>query len=92
LLDEADPIDVNYNLEVTSPGIERVLRKPEHILACLGEKVDVSLYAKIDDRRTFTGVLESYDAEAKSFVLLTEQGGITLPLEKVSKMRTKFDF
>jgi len=36
-----DPIEVSYRLEVSSPGIERTLSRPEHFEACMGEKVEV---------------------------------------------------
>ena len=48
MLDEADPIDEAYYLEVSSPGVERELRTPAHIEACEGWNVEVRLYAPID--------------------------------------------
>ena len=44
LIDEADPIEESYLLEVSSPGIERRLRTPEHFLACIGETVNLKLF------------------------------------------------
>ena len=52
LLDEADPIEEAYYLEVSSPGIERELRTDDHILACLGETVEVKLYAPINGTKS----------------------------------------
>ena len=43
-LDEADPIEGSYTLEVSSAGADRVLKKPEHFAAFLGSEVDVKLY------------------------------------------------
>ncbi|MBR2849850.1 MAG: ribosome maturation factor RimP, partial [Clostridia bacterium] len=48
LLDEADPIEEAYYLEVCSPGVERELRTQIHIDACEGWDVEVKLYAPID--------------------------------------------
>ena len=42
-LDELDPIDIPYNLEVSSPGVERRLKKPEHFLRCIGYDVKIKL-------------------------------------------------
>lgn len=47
-LDEADPIPGRYTLEVTSPGLERTLRTPQHFARAVGERVKVKLYAGAD--------------------------------------------
>ena len=61
-LDEQDPIEQSYCLEVSSPGIERELTKPEHFTACLGQKVKVRMIRPTEDgRRDFSGVLKAYD-------------------------------
>ena len=51
-LDEADPIEGSYTLEVSSAGIDRVLRHPEHFDAFLGSEVEVRLYRPVEGRRT----------------------------------------
>ncbi len=61
LLDEADPIEGSYTFEVSSAGLERALKKPEHFVACMGQTVDVKLYRARDGQKEFTGVLEGYD-------------------------------
>lgn len=63
IIDEADPIDKSYCLEVCSPGIERELTKPEHFNKMLGQKVKVKLYKAIDNQKEFIGVLESYNGD-----------------------------
>ena len=60
LLDEADPIQGSYTFEVSSAGLDRALRKPEHFEACLGKKVDVKFYRPVDGRKEYTGVLAGY--------------------------------
>ena len=60
-LDESDPIEGSYVLEVGSAGADRALKKPEHFAAYLGEQVDVKLYRPRDGRKEFTGVLKHYD-------------------------------
>ncbi|HEX6422067.1 MAG TPA: ribosome maturation factor RimP [Acidimicrobiales bacterium] len=47
-LDEADPIPGTYTLEVTSPGLERTLRTPQHFARAVGERVKVKLHAGAD--------------------------------------------
>lgn len=60
-LDELDPIEQGYCLEVSSPGIERPLTKPAHFTACIGQKVKFRMIRPVDGERDFNGVLEDYD-------------------------------
>lgn len=60
ILDEADPIDVSYYLEVCSPGVERELTRPEHYKAMLGKTVQLTLYKAVDGSKNFTGQLIGY--------------------------------
>ena len=57
LLDVEDPIDVPYQLEVSSPGMDRILRTPAHYLRHVGQRAHVELVAPRDGRKRFTGVL-----------------------------------
>lgn len=59
-LDEADPIEQNYFLEVSSPGMDRPLIKPEHYERYVGEEVEIRLYKAIDGVKSIDGVLESF--------------------------------
>ena len=60
LLDEADPIQNSYTFEVSSAGLDRVLRKAEHYEACMGQLVDVKLYRPMDGRKEYTGTLNGF--------------------------------
>ncbi len=60
-LDELDPIEQGYCLEVCSPGVERSLTKPAHFTACIGQRVQVRMIRPVNGKRDFKGVLESYD-------------------------------
>lgn len=68
ILDEKDPIEGFYYLEVSSPGIERELRTDEHINLSVGQTVEVKLFSAKDGRKNFVGVLESYDGETVTLV------------------------
>jgi ribosome maturation factor RimP len=59
LLDVEDPIPEHYTLEVSSPGLDRRLTKPEHFQRFMGEEVRVKLRFPIDGRRNFRGRLKS---------------------------------
>ena len=57
VLDEADPIEEQYYLEVSSPGLERELKNDDHVYACEGWDVEVRLYAPINNSKVFRGTL-----------------------------------
>ncbi len=59
VLDVEDPITTEYNLEVSSPGMDRPLFKPAHYESIIGETVSVKLRMPIDGRRNFKGTLLS---------------------------------
>ena len=82
IIDEADPIDKSYFLEVCSPGIERELTRPWHYEAVLGEKIKIKLYKALDGKKEFTGLLKS---SGDTLIIETETGEMTFPKETVSK-------
>ena len=90
-LDEADPIAESYILEVSSPGIERELKYPEHIDACCGWDVEVKLYAPRNGSKLFRGVLIGYDEEGNIAVEIGEEKVCFKP-DEIAKIATYFDF
>lgn len=82
IIDEADPIDVSYYLEVCSPGLERELSRSEHFLKVIGEKIKVKLYKALDGKKEFTGILKS---AADEIVIDTENGEMKFTLKEISK-------
>ena len=64
VLDVEDPIPGHYTLEVSSPGLDRKLTKPDHFQRFMGEEVKVKLRFPLDGRRNFRGVLTSADTKA----------------------------
>ena len=87
ILDEKAMIEDSYILEVSSPGIDRVLKKDRDFIREAGKVVDVTLYAPIDGKKNFTGTLESRD---KNFLTLKEFE--PLPRDKVAQVRLHIDF
>ena len=90
-LDEADPIEAAYMLEVSSPGIERNLSRPEHFIHCIGEKVELKLYAPIDGSKVQVGILREYTEDGNITVDVAGQTKI-IASSDVAKARTVFDF
>lgn len=83
LIDEADPIDCSYYLEVCSPGTERELSRPHHFEYGLGKNVTVKLFKAVDGKKEFTGVLKSADGD---IIIDTENGEITFSKGSFSKI------
>ena len=92
VLDEADPIETSYDLEVSSPGIERELRTDAHILAYIGETVDVRLFAPVDGARTYRGKLIALAADRAVVLELPDGQTKAFSRETVSKITTVFEF
>lgn len=63
ILDDADPIDKSYYLEVCSPGLERELTRDEHFALMQGKKIKLKLYKARDGIKEFGGILKSGDKE-----------------------------
>lgn len=90
LLDEADPIESSYRLEVSSPGIERTLTRPEHFHAMKGCEVEVKLYASLDGIKLFRGILKDFDGTSVTFTVGEEE--LVLGRDKLARVRTVYDF
>lgn len=88
LLDEADPIDVPYILEVSSPGIERDIRTDAHIFACMGEEIEAKLFAPLNGRRSYIGEIAAY-ADG-NLTLSTAEGEVVIPRTAISHMNTTY--
>lgn len=76
VLDVEDPISTEYNLEVSSPGMERPLFKEQHYLSVVGETISVRLKMPMDNRRNFKGLLQA----CENGVLTVEVDGQTFQL------------
>ena len=64
VLDQADPINCSYCLEVSSPGIERELTRPEHFEQFIGSPVTVHLFEAHEGEKIWSGLLHEYSEEA----------------------------
>ena len=94
LLDEVDPISGRYTLEVTSPGLERNLRLPQHFERAVGEKVKIKTVAEVEAGRRVEGILEAADP---SGIAVRTDGGEGDPVRRVGydqivRARTVFEW
>ena len=86
ILDEVDPIEDFYYLEVSSPGIERELRTDDHISLSVGQRVEAKLFAPKDGMKSVIGNLLSYE---NGTVLIGCDGAeYSLTRSEISKLKT----
>ena len=85
-LDEADPIQGSYTFEVSSAGLGRPLRRPDHFAQCMGRKVDVKLYRPVDGCKEVTGALTGYEDGAVSV------DGVRFDKKDVAQVRLHVEF
>ena len=79
-----------YQLEVSSPGLERALRTPRHFERSVGERVKVKTAAPVEGRQVHEGALVSADAEA--IVVASEGGELRVPYAAIASARTVFEW
>lgn len=90
ILDKEDYIKEQYFLEVSSAGLEKKLRKKEHFEKQIGNKIEVNLYSKIDNKKNLQGILKEYNDK---FLLLEVDGkNIEIDFEQVANAKTVFDW
>ncbi|HEX9123332.1 MAG TPA: ribosome maturation factor RimP [Actinomycetota bacterium] len=89
-LDLEDFGEGRYELEVSSPGLERSLRRPRHFQRSVGERVKVKTVEPVNGKKTHEGALVSADAEA--IVIAAEGGELRVPYDVVASARTVFEW
>ena len=89
-LDENDPISENYILEVSSPGIERRLRTPEHFEKYLGETIDIGLYQAQNGSKLLSGKLIKF--EDGKITIETENEEQSIMQSETTSVKLHFDF
>ena len=89
-LDRVDPIPDSYILEVSSPGLGRVLKKDKHLTSAIGMEVELKLFKPADGRKEFSGILERFDAE--SIVIREGETQRSFPRSEIAVIRLALDF
>ena len=95
LLDEKDLIAGNYLLEVSSPGIDRILKKDKDFRRFAGSDVDVKLYAPLNGRKelkNFTARLDGLTEDGKICLTYNDTEELIIDKDKMSQMRLHFSF
>ena len=96
VLDEKDPIKEKYYLEVSSPGIDRPLKKDTDFTAHYGKKVDIQFFAPLEDTKELTGILLSHtEAEIEVKRILKgreDKNPVKIERKLISAIRPHIDF
>ncbi len=90
-LDEEDPIDMPYYLEVSSPGLDRPLKTDDDLRRNLGKEIEISLYKNINGVKKIQGFLESYDDNTIK-ISVDKDEDIILQKENISLIKLVINF
>jgi len=88
-LDERDPVPGRYQLEVSSPGLERSLRLPAHFQRAVGSTVSIRLHPGAGEERRLAGTLTDADDEGIT-VQVEGTGAVQVPYGDIERARTTF--
>jgi len=92
LLDEADPIEGSYTLEVGSAGAERALKRPGDFARFLGSPVLVKLYRARDGRKEFPGILTAYDEASGEVTVTMGEETLAFSKQETALVRLRVEF
>ena len=90
VIDELNPIKTPYSLEVSSPGIERTLRKPEHFCKYKDSEIEVSLFKPIGGAKKIKCILKDYTEE--KIRVSYDNSDIDIELKDISVVKTVYNF
>ena len=81
VIEQIDPFPGAYTIEVSSPGIDRPLRTLDHFKRFVGDKAKVKLIGPIDDRSTWTGIIESVENDV--VILRVDDAVVQIPIDNI---------
>ena len=90
MLDMADIVKEQYFLEVSSPGIERVLRKDEHLKANIGKIVEIKLFKPVDKQKQYVGELVEFNDDVINIKI--EENTISLDRKNIAQIKTVYQW
>ena len=90
LLDKADYIKEQYFLEVSSPGIERILKKDKHLEANIESLVEIKLFKPIDKKKVLQGILKEFSKE--NITIETEEGILDIERKDIAVIKTVYEW
>lgn len=91
LLDEKDPIQQQYFLEVSTPGLGRALKKERDFIRESGKEIELKLYQPVNGQKELSGVLIGLD-ETGNIVIQSEDEQLCLSKKDIASIKLKVDF
>ncbi|MCI8362012.1 MAG: ribosome maturation factor RimP [Clostridia bacterium] len=92
LLDESDYIKEQYFLEVSSPGIERMLRKDKHLEESIGKEIEIKLFKPFNESKEWSGILQKFDNEKIVIKNIENNEQIEIYRKNISLMKQKYNW
>lgn len=89
LLDKEDPIPEQYFLEVSSTGVEKILRKDKHLQGNLGSEIQIKLFKPQDEKKSYKGFLKSFD---KDYITISNDVDIKIDRKNISQIKTVYNW
>lgn len=91
ILDKEDCIQEQYFLEVSSPGVERILRKEKHLKDNLQHKVNIKLFRPVEGQKQWIGILKNFD-DKEIIIENLENNEVILERSNISQIKTVYDW
>ena len=89
ILDTADYIKEQYFLEVSSPGVERVLRKDKHLEESIGKEVEIKLFKPFEGKKEFIGILKKFD---DTNIEIEDENNISIERKNISLIKLHYNW
>lgn len=90
ILDKEDPIKEQYFLEVSSAGLERVLRSNKHLEDNIGNDIEIKLFKNVENKKTHTGKLKEFNEE--NIIIIEENNEIKLDRKNIAIIKTIYNW
>ena len=92
LLDEADYIKEQYFLEVSSPGIERIIRKDKHLEESIEKEIEINLFKPLNEKKEYIGTLKKFNNEKITIIETQTDNEIEIERKNISLIKQKFNW
>ena len=89
VLDKEDPIKEQYFLEVSSTGVEKILRKDKHLKSSIEEEIQIKLFKPIDGQKQYKGILKDFN---KDYITIFTTEEIKIDRKNISQIKTVYNW
>ena len=89
VLDKEDYIKEQYFLEVSSPGVERILRKEKHLKSNIGKEIQVKLFKAFEGKKQYKGILKEFD---NNNITILDNEEISIDRKNISQIKTVYNW